>query len=115
MTLGTLAKPSKLTLTMSVIGDASFSLYLFHSFPNRGVLQAATTLGLNPTAAPWLYLAIALILGILMSIAMFHLIEAPTTRVLRRWLKCGSERDAAVPLAVPVPAGFGDPQTLRQP
>jgi exopolysaccharide production protein ExoZ len=114
-TLGDLAKPSAPMRMMSVIGDASFSLYLFHSFPNRGILYLSVALGLNPAAAPWLYLTVALILGIAMSVVMYAVIEAPATRTLRRWLNVGSSREAARLAATAAPAPpLPDRKGLRQ-
>jgi len=92
LTLGDLLKASVPMRMISVIGDASFSLYLFHSFPNRGLLTLTVWLGLNPTAAPWLWLVVAMMAGILMSIAMYYLIEVRTTHALRRLLNCQTTR-----------------------
>lgn len=92
LTLGDLFKPSPIARLVSLVGDASFSLYLFHSFPNRGVIYAALWLGVDLNAVPILSLAVALALSTMMSIALYIYIEAPTTRTLRRWFRCESSR-----------------------
>jgi peptidoglycan/LPS O-acetylase OafA/YrhL len=98
-TLGDLIKPSGPARIMSIIGDASLSLYLFHSFPIRGVLHLAIWLGFNPAGAPWLLLVISLLLAIAMSIVMYRYLEAPTTRALRRRLSVDSGKRAAAATA----------------
>jgi peptidoglycan/LPS O-acetylase OafA/YrhL len=90
LTLGDLIKPSPVARQISLIGDASFSLYLFHSFPNRGVLYAAVWLGFDPNRAPWLLLALALVLATAMSVVMYKYIEVPAIRSLRKRLGCES-------------------------
>ncbi len=100
LTLGDLVKPGRPARIMSIIGDASLSLYLFHSFPIRGVLHLWIWLGFNPAGAPWLLLVISILVGIAMSIAMYKYLEAPTTRALRRRFSVDSGKRAAAAAAV---------------
>ena len=112
LTLGNLLKPGRSTWILSIVGDASLSLYLFHSFPIRGVLHLSILVGLSPARAPWPLLATSMIIAILMSIIMFRYLEAPTTRALRKRFKCDSGRKALPPSApklretLPVPNRF---------
>jgi peptidoglycan/LPS O-acetylase OafA/YrhL len=99
LTLGDLVKPSRPARIMSIIGDASLSLYLFHSFPIRGVLHLWIWLGFNPAGAPWLLLVISILVGIAMSIVMYKYLEAPTTRALRRRFSVDSGKRAAAAAA----------------
>jgi peptidoglycan/LPS O-acetylase OafA/YrhL len=94
-TLGDLFRPGPAMRFVTLLGDATYSLYLFHSFPNRAVLHGARWLGMDLNAAPLLLLAIALVLSTLLAIVMYIYIEAPTTRGLRRWFRCESTRAAA--------------------
>jgi len=99
LTLGDLIKPSRPARIMSIIGDASLSLYLFHSFPIRGVLHLWIWLGFNPAGAPWLLLVISILVGIAISIVMYKYLEAPTTRALRRRFSVDSGKRAAAATA----------------
>jgi peptidoglycan/LPS O-acetylase OafA/YrhL len=100
LTLGDLLKPSRPMRILSIVGDASLSLYLFHSFPIRGVLHLSIWLGFNPAGAPWVLLIISMLVGILMSIVMYRYLEAPTTRALRRRFSCDSGKRAAAAAAM---------------
>jgi exopolysaccharide production protein ExoZ len=64
-------------------GDASYALYLTHSFPIRAVLYLALAVGIDPARIAWLLLAIAVVSAILLSILIYSLLERPVTRSFR--------------------------------
>jgi peptidoglycan/LPS O-acetylase OafA/YrhL len=69
---------------LAVVGDASYALYLFHSFAVRGVLMLAARTGLDVARHPWPYLAAAVIGAIAIAVAVHYTFERPVTRLLRR-------------------------------
>jgi peptidoglycan/LPS O-acetylase OafA/YrhL len=69
---------------LATVGDASYALYLFHSFAVRGVILLAGRLGLDIARHPWPYLAAAVIGSIALAVFLHYAFERPVTRLLRR-------------------------------
>lgn len=67
---------------LTILGDASYSLYLSHMFAVRLARKLWEAVGFGG-ANPWLFVVFALILSILAALACYYLIERPITR----WLK----------------------------
>lgn len=63
----------------TLLGDASYSIYLWHTFAISVVVKAAALIGL----APMLTLVVALVAGTLAGIAAYFLIERPLARRTR--------------------------------
>jgi len=82
----------------SYLGDASYSIYLWHTFAISVVAKLGAKLSL-PTA---LSLPLAVIGGVAVGVAAFELIEKPLARALK-------QRRGAFPVA----AVLGDPARLR--
>ena len=72
---------------LTLIGAASYALYLTHSFANRAVLIVATALGQKPASAPYLYLGAAALGAIALAIAVHLLFEQPATSLLKRLVR----------------------------
>jgi peptidoglycan/LPS O-acetylase OafA/YrhL len=69
-----------------LLGDASYALYLVHSFANRGVLHLTTFLGLDLAGAALLYISAAMIGGVLLAVAIHLVFERPIGTALRQAL-----------------------------
>ena len=67
-----------------IIGNASYALYLVHSFAVRGTLFGAKAVSLDVAKAPWLYLLVAVAAAILLGIAVHYTLERPLIAALRR-------------------------------
>jgi peptidoglycan/LPS O-acetylase OafA/YrhL len=81
---------------LAVIGDASYALYLFHSFAVRGVLMLAERADLDVARHPWLYLAAAVIGAIAIAVAVHYAFERPVTRLLRRLTQPATDAERRV-------------------
>jgi peptidoglycan/LPS O-acetylase OafA/YrhL len=64
-------------------GDASYALYLTHSFANRGVLKVATLFGFDLAGAGLLYMAAAIVGGLLLAVAIHLAFERPVGAALK--------------------------------
>jgi peptidoglycan/LPS O-acetylase OafA/YrhL len=82
-TLGDFAPSGTVWRALGTIGGASYALYLFHSFPIRAILLGARALGLDPVAAYWPLMMLAVICAVIFAIAIYYGFERPVTRVLR--------------------------------
>jgi len=69
---------------LSVVGDASYALYLLHSLFIRALRELAMAIGIATTAGQWWYLAFTLVLATAAAVAVHYAFERPTTRWLRR-------------------------------
>ena len=78
-----------------IVGNASYALYLVHSFAVRGTLFGAKALSLDVTKAPWLYLFVALCAAILLAIVVHYTLERPLIDALRRHAKSSRPITAA--------------------
>ena len=67
-----------------IIGNASYALYLVHSFAVRGTLFGAKAVSLDVAKAPWLYLLVAVAAAILLGIVVHYTLERPLIAALRR-------------------------------
>jgi exopolysaccharide production protein ExoZ len=85
-TLGGFSPPSRVWRAVAMIGDASYSLYLFHSFPIRGVLYLARAAGLDLAKSFWPLLAAAGVSAIVLAVAIHYLFERPVTKALRAYV-----------------------------
>jgi peptidoglycan/LPS O-acetylase OafA/YrhL len=70
-----------------IIGNASYALYLVHSFAVRGTLFGAKAVSLDVAKAPWLYLLIAVAAAILLGIVVHYTLERPLIAALRRFAR----------------------------
>lgn len=68
------------------IGNASYAIYLLHSFPIRGALAVSRWLSVGVAEAIWLYVGVALLGAIVLGLATYYVVERPLTRYLRRLL-----------------------------
>lgn len=62
-------------------GDASYTLYLSHTLTVNAVVILCAKLGFD---APWLVIALALVLAIVLAVLFYYLVEAPFTTWLGR-------------------------------
>jgi len=70
-----------------IVGNASYALYLIHSFAVRGTLFGAKALSLDVARAPWLYLLIAVATAVILGIIVHYTLERPLIAALRRLAK----------------------------
>jgi peptidoglycan/LPS O-acetylase OafA/YrhL len=70
-----------------IIGNASYALYLIHSFAVRGTLFGAKALSLDVARAPWLYLLLAVTAAVILGIIVHYTLERPLIAALRRRAK----------------------------
>jgi exopolysaccharide production protein ExoZ len=83
-TLGEFSPVGSIWRALAIVGDASYALYLFHSFPVRVVTQFVRWSRIEITDVYWLLLAVAVTGAIVMAIVLHYAIERPVTRALRR-------------------------------
>jgi exopolysaccharide production protein ExoZ len=82
------------TRPLSVLGDASYALYLVHPFCLRGVREALVRTGLAAPLGAWGVGALMLALSLAAAVLTWRLIERPATRALRARLDpAGPSRD----------------------
>jgi exopolysaccharide production protein ExoZ len=74
-------------MALTLLGSASYALYLSHSFANRAVLIVATVFGQKPASAPYLYLGAAGLGAIALAIALHLLIEKPINASFKRLIR----------------------------
>jgi exopolysaccharide production protein ExoZ len=72
-------------------GDASYTLYLSHTFTATAIALAWRGLGYQD---PWLELAIAVIAGIGVAILLYHFLERPVTDALSRAMGLSRPKEA---------------------
>lgn len=86
------AKPasSPVWLAFATIGDASYALYLLHSFALRTVFAAARIV--TPATHIWLYATVAMAASIFAALFARVAFEAPVTGFLKRRLETGRAR-----------------------
>lgn len=65
-----------------LLGDASYSLYLFHPFIGPVVVVVLARLGLG---VPWVSVALVLLASVVGSAVLYAVVERPLTRALQRW------------------------------
>lgn len=82
-TLGKFALERPVWRLLARIGDASYALYLLHSFPIRGSLALSQWMPFGVADAPWVYTGLALIGAIALGLATYYALERPMTRYLR--------------------------------
>jgi exopolysaccharide production protein ExoZ len=70
-----------------IIGNASYALYLVHSFAVRGTLFGAKAVSLDVARAPWLYLLVAVTAAVIIGIVVHYTLERPLIAALRRFAK----------------------------
>jgi exopolysaccharide production protein ExoZ len=80
------------------LGDASYSLYLFHTL-TLTLPRLVLTRWIDPAAAPWLYVAAMLVAALLPGILIYLFVEQPLTKTLQRWIEPG--RRAPIPAIAP--------------
>lgn len=70
----------------ALLGDASYSLYLFHGIVPLGLNEVVVRLGLSGQVPfhPWLYGVVLMVLSIAVGLAVYHWFERPVTRSLQR-------------------------------
>jgi peptidoglycan/LPS O-acetylase OafA/YrhL len=103
-TLRDFAPAGRFARALAVVGDASYALYLFHSFPVRAVTLSIQWSELDVAGTYWLFLAIAVAGAITLAIAIHYIVEAPVTRALRQHVAPWDLRAVA-----PAPVGTGEP------
>jgi peptidoglycan/LPS O-acetylase OafA/YrhL len=85
--------------TLALIGDASYSLYLTHTFILRALSRAWTLIGGDALPAV-VYVGAALVVTISASLAIFRYLEDPMTKALQRrvraWTKPAAMRQIEV-------------------
>jgi exopolysaccharide production protein ExoZ len=94
----------------SKLGDASYSLYLFHGLVALAMFEAAGLIGINPQPYPWLYGAFYMALCIASAIMIYEIMERPLTKALNQkakeaqaWLETAPFRAIPLDPALPPP------------
>jgi exopolysaccharide production protein ExoZ len=82
---------------LSVIGSASYALYLFHAITSRAVVFTLLWLGLDISRAPILYHAMAVVAATVAAVAIYYVFERPVTRALRRLAPAPASRSSKLP------------------
>jgi exopolysaccharide production protein ExoZ len=83
---------------LSVIGSASYALYLFHAITSRAVVFTLLWLGLDVSRAPLLYHAMAVVAATVAAVAIYYVFERPVTRALRRLAPAPASRSSELPV-----------------
>lgn len=78
----------------TLLGDASYSIYLLHPMVIRAVRIGWEKAGLSASASPWLFVAVIVVVTVIVSLASYRWFEKPFTE----WLQKKGGSDAA-PLA----------------
>ena len=86
-----LGRPIPIPALLTVIGEASYALYLVHPFAMRGVSIVWSVLHLTGPAAAACYIVVSLVLALLSAVATHLWFERPVgtwlrTRTARAWL-----------------------------
>lgn len=106
-TFGSFTLEGSVWRLLARIGDASYALYLLHSFPIRGALALSYRMPFGVAEAPWFYAGLALIGATVLGLVTYYFVERPMTRYLRGLL-APRERAPVVPpgsfAAVPINA-----------
>jgi exopolysaccharide production protein ExoZ len=84
-TFGRFSLQNPLCRPLAVVGDASYALYLLHTFPLRALLPLATWLSLHAIYWLWLYVPLAILVPVLLAIVVHYAFERPITKALRRY------------------------------
>jgi exopolysaccharide production protein ExoZ len=82
-TLGDFSPKGVSWRALAAVGNASYALYLFHSFSVRAVLYGTRWLGLDATKAYWVLLPLAVAGAIALALALYYFFERPLTKALR--------------------------------
>ena len=80
------------------LGDASYSLYLFHtlSLPLSYIVLGRW---IAPASAPWLYVVVLYVVAIVPGILIYLIVEQPLTSILQRWIE--PNRREPIPAVAP--------------
>jgi exopolysaccharide production protein ExoZ len=70
----------------TIIGDASYALYLFHPMPIRAILLMARRAGFDMAHALWFYVPAGIATSVALALAIHFAFERPVTSALRRRL-----------------------------
>jgi exopolysaccharide production protein ExoZ len=68
---------------LSVVGDASYALYLFHAFPVRAMIHLFKLIGVEVDAHRFVCLAVTVGVSAVMATIIYYLFERPVTLALR--------------------------------
>lgn len=73
---------------LAILGNASYALYLLHTFPSRALLPIVPWLSLHVVRWLWLslYMFAATTAAALLALAVHYAFERPVTKVLRRYV-----------------------------
>lgn len=89
---------------LAVVGNASYALYLLHTFALRPLVPAARWLSLHATYWLWFYILAAIVVPVLVALPVHYAFERPVTKALRRFANDAQrKRQATVELQL-VPA-----------
>jgi len=84
-TFGRFSLRSPAWSVLAVVGNASYALYLTHTFTLRALVPVAAWLSLHMMHWRWLYFLVAVVVPVLVAIPIFYAFERPVTKVLRRY------------------------------
>lgn len=93
-TLGSFSPSGWAWRGLAMIGDASYALYLFHSFPIRAVIHLARAGGFDLAAIAWPLLMISVSSAVGLALAIHYAIERPVTKALRSYIRVPLSREA---------------------
>jgi exopolysaccharide production protein ExoZ len=82
--LSRFSAPAELMRWPNRLGDASYSLYLFHGLVSIALGKIVRTLGIDPQPHPWLYAAVLMAACIVAALVIYDRTERPITRSLNR-------------------------------
>ena len=77
------------TRALAAVGNASFSIYLFHIFPMQLVGRALEKAGFVAAWLPGVLVPVLALSGIGVGLAAYRLVERPLSRLFGRALKTG--------------------------
>lgn len=84
-TFGAFSFRSPLWRGFAILGNASYALYLLHTFPLRALIPIAAWLSLRVAHWLWLYMTAAIVASALLAVLVHYVFERPVTKALRRY------------------------------
>lgn len=83
LVLARIEPPRRFAPAITLLGDASYALYLLHALCDRAVLMAAAKTGLDLSAIVWPLLVVSVVFAVAVSVGVHLMFERPITKRLR--------------------------------
>jgi exopolysaccharide production protein ExoZ len=84
-TFGRFSLRNRTWQALAVVGNASYALYLLHTFALRALVPVTTWLSFHMTHWLWIYFCAAIVVPVLVALPVHYGFEQPVTKALRRY------------------------------